>query len=244
MTIRRFVSVSVFGLVMLVLASASAGASNPKGVRIVSVRALPAAEQMHTGQAALSPVRLNTVMASTALAFQVRLRNEGASAQKDVSATVTISRPAGLGGPSVHQSTLAILGPNQTKTVTIGGLGEVPFAERTSLVVRVSDGVRSVYPVIFSLPSGNGTAVASPANPVAPTGVPGSTRPITIPSLVGMPQQLALARLQQIGMKVLVVSVYSDQAPTSVVAQSPGEGSRLTPGSIVTINVSRGPKPH
>ncbi|HEU0304163.1 MAG TPA: Stk1 family PASTA domain-containing Ser/Thr kinase [Gaiellaceae bacterium] len=64
----------------------------------------------------------------------------------------------------------------------------------------------------------------------------------TVPEVVGMSRDEAVATLTGAGLKVSVAEVYSEQDPGTVTAQNPGPGTRLAIGETVNINVSRGVK--
>jgi hypothetical protein len=198
---------------------------------IVSVKALPVAVQR--GQGLLTPTKLNTVTASTALGFRVKVRNQGTSYKTYVTVTLTMNRPARAGGPLVTQETLGVIAANQTKTVTFDHLGNVPFATPTNLTVKASNGKAKVYPVIFSLPSGNFATT-----PTTPIRIP--------PKVVGLDQQAAIQKLEAAGFQVLIAPVYAKRPAGRVLGQRTGADIRVTggpPGQVVEINVSNGKKP-
>jgi serine/threonine-protein kinase len=66
-------------------------------------------------------------------------------------------------------------------------------------------------------------------------------RPVTVPSVVGLPYDQAAAELQQAGFGVARVDVDSDQAAGIVTDQEPNGGSEGSKGSTVTVSVSKGP---
>jgi hypothetical protein len=194
---------------------------------IVSVKALPA--EIQHGQAALDAQKLNTVIASTGLAFQVKVANPASSRETNVQVVLSISRPTGQGGPIVEQQTLATIGAHGSATVTFDRVGEVPFAEKTSIRVALPTGETRSYPVVFALPSGN---------PITKVGA--GTR---IADVVGASEQVAINRLHSLGFQVYLVSVYSALPNGRVVAESPRAGVRLAHGGLVTIDVSAGKPP-
>ncbi len=228
MTAKRLLLGSALGTTLFVVAAGALAASHPSngtGPRIVSVRAVPVTLQRETGP--LSRTSLNTVTASTALGFRVEVRNEGTTPAANVTVTVTIARKH-LGGPISHAKTLATIAPRQTRTVTFSNLGPVPFASQTQLKVNVRAGATKTYPVIFSLPAGNGAA------PVRATG-----RLAAVPNVVGLPEQDAIDRLQSLGFQILVVALASHAPNPRVIAETPGSGARISTGSIVRIEVAR-----
>jgi hypothetical protein len=119
------------------------------GTNIVDVKTLP-------GGQTLSESTTNTVVATTGLAFVVAIHDGGDSQEVGIKVTVTIQKPQGA---IVKTKTLALINPGQTKTVTIGDLGQVPFAQKTSVNVDVAPvsgehdttNNKATYPVIFSL---------------------------------------------------------------------------------------------
>jgi eukaryotic-like serine/threonine-protein kinase len=66
-------------------------------------------------------------------------------------------------------------------------------------------------------------------------------KPVTVPSVVGLPYDQAAAELQQAGFGVSRVDVDSDQAAGIVTDQEPNGGSEGSKGSTVTVSVSKGP---
>jgi beta-lactam-binding protein with PASTA domain len=66
-------------------------------------------------------------------------------------------------------------------------------------------------------------------------------RPVTVPSVVGLPYDQAAAELQQAGFGVSRIDVDSDQAAGIVTNQDPNGGSEGSKGSTVTLSVSKGP---
>ena len=191
------------------------------------MRAVPAVLQRGTGL--LSRTSLKTVTASTALGFQVAVRNTGSRRAANVHLTVTIGRIQ-PGGPIVHGKTLAVIAPQQTRTVTFSNLGSVPFAAPTQLAVNVRAGAMKTYSVIFSLPSGNG--VVPPIR--ATSGL------VAVPIVVGLPEQKAVDRLQSLGFQILVEALAPRAGNGRVIAETPSGGERISRGSIVRIEVVAG----
>jgi eukaryotic-like serine/threonine-protein kinase len=66
-------------------------------------------------------------------------------------------------------------------------------------------------------------------------------RPVTVPSVVGLPYDQAAAELQSAGFVVSRIDEDSDQAEGIVTRQTPSGGSEGSRGSTVTVSVSRGP---
>jgi hypothetical protein len=120
------------------------------GTSLVSVKALP------QGQTLAPAPTENTVTASTDLAFQVTVRNAGNSQEVSIPVTLTIQRsPQNI----VKKATIDLLNPGESKTVTLGNLGQPPFGVRTTIrvVVQPVPGEKNIgdnsaqYPVVFSL---------------------------------------------------------------------------------------------
>ncbi|MBA2439687.1 MAG: Stk1 family PASTA domain-containing Ser/Thr kinase, partial [Thermoleophilaceae bacterium] len=63
---------------------------------------------------------------------------------------------------------------------------------------------------------------------------------ITVPNVVGLSRESAESRLDREGLTVQVQVQASDKPKDEVIAQSPGEGSKLDAGNRVTITVSEG----
>jgi hypothetical protein len=119
------------------------------GTNIVDVKVLP-------GGQTLSPNTTNTVVATTGLAFVVDIADSGDSQEVGIKVTLTIQKPQGA---IVKTKILPLINPGQTKSVTFTDLGQVPFAQRTTVSVDVqavrgehnTDNNKATYPVIFSL---------------------------------------------------------------------------------------------
>ena len=93
---------------------------------------------------------------STALAFEVSVKNTGENQEVRVQVTLTI--PKGT-TPIVKKQTIDLIDVGEVKTVTFRDFPAVPFGEKTTLQVSVKPvpgEVKTVnnsaeYPVIFSL---------------------------------------------------------------------------------------------
>jgi hypothetical protein len=130
-------------------ASTGGSACSPRGTGLISTKALPSGTD-------LSTTTLNTVEASENLGFSVTIENTGCSQEVSVPITLTIQKSP---SPIVRKQTVAIINPGEQQTVTFRRIGQVPFAQRTSIKVEVTP-VRTEsrtsnnsaeYPVIFSL---------------------------------------------------------------------------------------------
>jgi hypothetical protein len=121
------------------------------GTNIVSVKAQPNEQTLVQGQ-------LNTVTATTELAFDVTIEDSGDSQEVGIDVTLTIEQ--GTGRPIVKTGTVDVINPGEQQTVTFEDLGEVRFATQSTLKVDVApvngeankDNNSAQYSVIFSLP--------------------------------------------------------------------------------------------
>jgi hypothetical protein len=147
---KQLATVSVVGAVFVGVVSASAvarPASQRASLTVVRASSTP------DGKGVLSSRRLNTVVASTNLAFVVKIRN--GAARRSVKITVVVSRPDSNLGAIVKTKAFELRG-NYVGTVKVGPFAPVMFARRASLTVEVADsrtgkGEATAYPVIFSL---------------------------------------------------------------------------------------------
>ncbi|MDX6597442.1 MAG: eukaryotic-like serine/threonine-protein kinase [Gaiellales bacterium] len=62
----------------------------------------------------------------------------------------------------------------------------------------------------------------------------------TVPNAVGLSESEARSRLVKAGFTVTTAQVFSDQPAGTVVAQDPAAGQKVTPGTKVRLNVSKG----
>jgi hypothetical protein len=142
-------------LVLQRIRGAATGSPAPglHGTNIGTVTAQP-------GGQVLSASSLTTVTATTDLAFTVVVENGGDSQEVQIPVTLTIDRPQAQGGPIVRTQRVDVINPGESKTVSFGSLGQVPFASQTTVRVDVKavPGETNTannsysYPVIFSLP--------------------------------------------------------------------------------------------
>ena len=98
------------------------------GTNIVDVKVLP-------GGQVLSQTEENTITATTDLAFVVTIADSGDSQEVGIKVTLTIQKPQGA---IVKTKTVDLINPGQTKSVTFTDLGQVPFAQKTTLNVDVA----------------------------------------------------------------------------------------------------------
>jgi len=139
-------------LVLERLRGASTGGkcSGLHGTNIVSVKALPAGQTLSTSS-------LNTVTATTDLAFAVTVDDSGNFLEAKIPVTLTIVKGS---SPIVKTQTIQSINPSEQKVITFTGLGQVPFATQTTVKVDVrpvpceanKSNNSAQYPVIFSLP--------------------------------------------------------------------------------------------
>jgi hypothetical protein len=142
-------------LVLQRIRGANTGSPTPglHGTNIGTVTAQP-------GGQVLSASSLTTVTATTDLAFTVVVENGGDSPEVQIPVTLTVDRPQAQGGPIVKTQTIDVINPGESKTVSFGSLGQVPFASQTTVRVDVkavpgetnTSNNSTSYPVIFSLP--------------------------------------------------------------------------------------------
>jgi CARDB protein len=112
------------------------------------------------GGQVLSSSQLTTVTATTDLSFAVVVENGGDSQEVQIPVTLTIDRPQAQGGPIVKTQTIDVINPGESKTLSFGNLGQVPFASQTQIHVDVkavpgetnTSNNSATYQVIFSLP--------------------------------------------------------------------------------------------
>jgi hypothetical protein len=139
-------------LVLQRLRGASTSGGTPTGIHgtnITETKVLP-------GGQVLSQTTENTVTATTDLAFVVTIADSGDSQEVGIKVTLTIQKPQGA---IVKTQTVDLINPGQTKSVTFKNLGQVPFAQRTTVNVDVAPvpgehntaNNKASYPVIFSL---------------------------------------------------------------------------------------------
>jgi hypothetical protein len=139
-------------LVLQRLRGASTSGGTPTGIHgtnIVETKVLP-------GGQTLSPTQENTVTATTDLAFVVTIADSGDAQEVGIKVTLTIQKPQGA---IVRTQTVDLINPGQTKSVTFRNLGQVPFAQKTTVLVDVApvpgehntSNNKASYPVIFSL---------------------------------------------------------------------------------------------
>jgi hypothetical protein len=148
---RDFATERSMSLVLQRLRGASTGGTptGAHGTNLVSVKANP-------GGTPLSSDQENTVVATTDLAFAVTIHDGGDSQEVGIKVTLTIQKPQGA---IVKTKTLDVINPGQDKTITFGDLGQVPFAQKTTLSVDVAavpheqttSNNKATYSVIFSL---------------------------------------------------------------------------------------------
>jgi hypothetical protein len=141
-------------LVLQRLRGASTSGGTPTGIHgtnIVDTKVLPGGQVL-----SVSGAGENTVTATTDLAFVVTVADSGDSQEVGIKVTLTIQKPQGA---IVRTQTIDLINPGQTKPITFRNLGQVPFAQKTTVLVdvapvageRVTTNNKASYPVIFSL---------------------------------------------------------------------------------------------
>lgn len=134
--------------------STSSGSSNPNaihGTNIESTKVEPGGQTLSAASGAL-----NTVTASTNLAFLVDVHNGGTAQEVRIGVTLTIQKPQ---GSIVKTQTIPVINPGKDITLRFPIAESVPFAVKTSVKVDVAtvphekDAANNTatYPVIFSL---------------------------------------------------------------------------------------------
>jgi hypothetical protein len=141
-------------LVLQRLRGASTSGGTPTGIHgtnIVDTKVLPGGQVL-----SVSGSGENTVTATTDLAFVVTVADSGDSQEVGIKVTLTIQKPQGA---IVRTQTIDLINPGQTKSIPFRNLGQVPFAQKTTVLVdvapvtgeRVTSNNKASYPVIFSL---------------------------------------------------------------------------------------------
>jgi hypothetical protein len=139
-------------LVLQRLRGASTSGGTPTGIHGTNITET----KVQPGGQVLSVTNENTVTATTDLAFVVTISDSGDSQEVGIKVTLTIQKPQGA---IVKTQTVDLINPGQTKSVTFNNLGQVPFAQRTTVNVDVAPvpgehntaNNKASYPVIFSL---------------------------------------------------------------------------------------------
>jgi hypothetical protein len=148
---RDLISERSMSLVLQRLRGATSGGTPTglHGTNIVDTKVEP-------GGQTLSTTSENTVTATSDLKFVVTIADSGDSQEVQIKVTLTIQKP---GGAIVKTQTLDLINPGQQRSITFGNLGQVPFAQKTSVAVDVApvpgehntSNNKASYPVIFSL---------------------------------------------------------------------------------------------
>ncbi|MGB2953808.1 MAG: hypothetical protein WBB74_10540 [Gaiellaceae bacterium] len=118
------------------------------GTQLISVKVLPRGDVLSTST-------LNTIVASSNLAFAVTVQDSGNSSEVRIPVTVTIQQAQ----PIVKRATIDFISPGEQKTLTFTGVGAPTFAKQTTLKVSVQpvphetnvSNNSASYPVIFTL---------------------------------------------------------------------------------------------
>jgi hypothetical protein len=139
-------------LVLQRLRGASTSGGTPTGIHGTNITDT----KVQPGGQTLSQTNENTVTATTDLSFVVTIADSGDSQEVGIKVTLTIQKPQGA---IVRTQTVDLINPGQTKSVTFKDLGQVPFAQKTTVLVDVAPvpgehnttNNKASYPVIFSL---------------------------------------------------------------------------------------------
>ena len=149
---RQLVTESSMTLLLQRLSGASTSTGKPTGLHgtnLVSTKAQP------SGQALAPAPTVNTITATTNLAFAVTVHDGGNSQEVGIKVTLTIQQDPAI----VKTLTIPVINPGQDKTVTFTDLGQVKFAQKENINVDVAPvpgegntaNNKATYPVIFSL---------------------------------------------------------------------------------------------
>jgi serine/threonine-protein kinase len=99
----------------------------------------------------------------------------------------------------------------------------------------------TAFGLVFMQQPGAGSRIAKGSNVTiwVSTGVP----KIAVPTLVGLQEADALAALKEAHLKVHVVTIQSNKPANQVTASDPPVGTKVAEGTVVRINVAKGPTP-
>ena len=67
-------------------------------------------------------------------------------------------------------------------------------------------------------------------------------QPVEVPGVVGLSQEEAVSELEAADLRATIQTQASEEEEGTVIAQDPGEGERIRPGSAVALTVSSGPE--
>jgi beta-lactam-binding protein with PASTA domain len=145
-------------------------------------------------------------------------------------------------------SVLSVLLATDKRTVSVPNVvGQALYAAVNSLQkaglvlapVKTQQSTKPLGTVLSQEPvAGTNADVGTKVVLTVSLGEPGDT--IQVPNLVGQPQDTALSILKALGLDNTVVQVNSSRTAGEVVAQSPAAGANVAPGSMVTLDVSKG----
>ena len=137
-------------------------------------------------------------------------------------------------------------GPGQTQVPEVEGLSEVDAkqelraADLTVGRVRKEASTDVDEGLVISSDPAEGTTVdkGSEVDLVVSSGA----ATVTVPGVIGMSEEDAIATLEAEGLGADSIDAPSDEEAGTVIAQDPGEGSEAAEGDVVTITVSSGPE--
>jgi beta-lactam-binding protein with PASTA domain len=146
--------------------------------------------------------------------------------------------------------------PQGTKVTLVVSNGPPGVAMPDVVGLAAADAVnalqaRKLTPTLQQKPSQEapGTVLAQSPKPGA-RAKPGTTvilqvakgnAAVSVPNVVGQSQAQAVSTLQQAGLKATTAQVPSKQPTGTVVAQNPAGGQKVSTGSPVRLNISKGP---
>ncbi len=143
----------------------------------------------------------------------------------------------------VAEGTAFVLKATTTETYVTYELynGANKVAENTTGVFTISDATAGTYNYTVKTVTHSGNTKTSDAVAVTVSGA--TVEKVTVPNVVGMAQDAATTKLENLGLNVVVTEVYSDEAVGTVISSNPEAESEVNKGSTVTITVSKGTEP-
>ncbi len=182
-------------------------------------------------RADLQAVRLGRPISEAARGSAAALAGAAAGAAV-VAAGATEALPAVGAEPTMAYAgagAVAAAPPSGPGTETLDGMGEEPEKKRNT-AMYVLLGIAAVA-ALAALAWGLMTALGGEEVPQ-----------VTVPTVVGQPEQTAVAKIAQAKLKSEKVTEASDTVPAGeVIRQDPAGGAKAAEGSVVRITVSTGP---
>jgi beta-lactam-binding protein with PASTA domain len=223
--------------------------SRGKGtIAVPDVVGLTAAEAVSKLDAAgLEAARRSVASSKPAGTVVAQKPAAGAQVQRASAVTVNVAAaPQQVGVPDVVGQALA----DALAELKTAGLGSravrVPSQQPSGTVVSQNPAAGSqakrgtVVRLNVSRGPGGGGTTSSTTTTSSSTVTPAT---VTVPSVVGLQQTVALRKLQRAGLKARTSYVASSRPPGTVVRQSPAPGTTVRRGSRVGLSVSVGGSP-